>query len=158
MVMETEWTLERVLKLALKTEEESIQLYKSAIDKVTKHPGSKEFLMELVTEEEKHKEKILQIIQDFSKLGEIGKLESTIHNLKIVDYLEDVTISPEADYQQILIYAGKREKNTHDFYMWFAKRYQGTKIGYLFKKLAQEELKHKYRLEIEYDDTILKTM
>ena len=158
MVMETEWTLRRVLILALEKEEESIQLYKSALKKVRKHPGSKEFLMELVKEEEKHRKKIMKAMQDPSKLEEIGKLESDIHDLKIVDYLEDVTLSPEADYQQILIYAGKREKSTHDFYVWFAKRYQGTKIGDLFKKFAQEELKHKLQLEREYDDTILRTM
>ena len=156
--METEWTLERALNLALRKEEESIQLYRSALEKVRKYPGSKEFLRELVKEEETHRAKILQAMQDPSKLGEIGKLETEIHDLKIVDSLEDATISPEADYQQILIYAGKREKNTHDFYIWFAKRHQGTKIGDIFKKLAQEELKHKHRLEIEYDNTILKTM
>lgn len=158
MVMETEWTLERVLNLALRKEEESIHLYKSALEKVRKHPGSKEFLRELVKKEETHKEKILQTMQDPSKFGDIGTLDTEIHDLKIVDYLEDVTISPEADYQQILIYAGKREKNAHDFYMWFANRNQGTKIGNMFKKFAQEELNHKHQLEVEYDDTILKMM
>ena len=158
MVMETEWTLDRVLNLALRKEEESIHLYRSALKKVRKHPGSKEFLRELVKKEETHKEKILQTMQDPSKLGDIGTLDTEIHDLKIVDYLEDVTISPEADYQQILIYAGKREKNAHDFYMWFANRNQGTKIGKLFKKFAQEELNHKHQLEVEYDDTILKMM
>jgi rubrerythrin len=158
MVMETEWTLGRVLSLAIQKEEESIQLYSAALEKVKKYPESKEFLKELVQVEEKHREKIEQIMQDPSKLEEIGKLETEIHDLKIVDYLEDVNLSPEADYQQILIFAGKREKNAHDFYMWFAKRYQDTKIGELFKTLAREELKHKLQLEKEYDDIILKTM
>ncbi len=158
MVMETEWTLERALNLELRKEEESIQLYRSALEKVRKYPGSKEFLRELVKEEETHRAKILQAMQDPSKLGDIGTLDTEIHDLKIVDSLEDATISPEADYQQILIYAGKREKNAHDFYIWFAKRHQGTKISDLFKRFAQEELKHKHRLEIEYDNTILKMM
>lgn len=58
MVMETEWTLDRVLNLALRKEKESIHLYRSALEKVRKHPGSKEFLRELVKEEETPKELI----------------------------------------------------------------------------------------------------
>jgi hypothetical protein len=74
-----------------------------------------------------------------------------------VDYLEDVSLSPEADYQQILIYAGRREKATHDF-MELARRYKGEEIGKMFAKLAQEELKPKYRLEREYYDSTLEYM
>lgn len=150
-------TLERALKLALSKEKESIRLYTSAQEKVL-NPGSVGFLKELVEEEKKHRSKILEAIRDVEKAKEIGSFETKITDLRIVDYLEDVSLSPEADYQQILIYAGKREKATHDFYMELARRYKGEEIGKMFAKLAQEELKHKYRLEREYDDVILKYM
>lgn len=153
----SEWTLERVLKRAINMEEESIQLYTSAQHKIL-HSGSAEFLKELVKEEQGHKNKILEAIQDSDKIKEIGSLETRIEDLKIVDYLEDVTLSPEADYQEILIYAGKREKTTHDFYMEMARKYRDKQIGKMFARLAQEELKHKYRIEQEYDDIILKYM
>lgn len=156
--METDWTLERVLNLALRKEEESIQLYKSAQEKVKKYPASKELLQELVKIEEKHRDKILEMIQNPAKLKDIEKIETKIQDLKIVDYLEDVPLSPDANYQQILIFAGKREKTAHDFYMWLVKRYHGTKISDLFNQLAHEELKHKLQLEKEYDDTIFKEM
>lgn len=153
----SEWTLERALKLALNMEEESIKLYTSAQNKVL-NSSSKEFLKHLVKEEEKHKNKILEAMRHLEKVEEIGHFETKIQDLKIVDYLEDVSLSPEADYQQILIYAGKREKATHDFYIELARKYKGKQIGKMFAKLAQEELNHKYRLEQEYDDVILKYM
>ena len=52
----------------------------------------------------------------------------------------------------------KREKETHNFYMELAKKYLDKEIGRMFAKLAQEELKHKYRLETESDNIILKEM
>jgi rubrerythrin len=153
----SEWTLEKALKLALNMEEESIKLYTSAQNKVV-NPGSTKLLKELVKEEEKHKSKILEAMRDQEKVKEIGSYEVKIQDLKIVDYLKDVSLSSEADYQEILIYAGKREKATHDFYMELARRYNNEEIGRMFAKLAHEELKHKYRLEREYDDVILKYM
>lgn len=75
-----------------------------------------------------------------------------------MDRLEDTFLSPEADYQEILIYAAKREKETHDFYVELAKKYLDKEIGRIFARLAHEELKHKYRLETEYDDIVLKEM
>lgn len=153
----SEWPLKDALKLALRMEEESIQLYTSAQDKAL-NPSSKEFLKELVKEEEKHKKKIREVMKYPERVKEIGSSETKIRDLRIVDWLEDVSLSPEADYQQILIYAGKREKETHDFYVELAKRYKNKHIGKLFAKLAQEELKHKYRLEQEYDNVILKWM
>jgi len=153
----SELTLERVLKLALNMEEQSIRIYTSAQNKVS-NPSSEVLLKELVKEEEKHKSKILMAIKDPEKVKEIGSLETKIYDLKIVDYLKDVDLAPDADYQQILIYAGKREKETHDLYMGLAKKYRNKQIGKMFAQLAQEELKHKYKLEKEYDDVVLKWM
>lgn len=153
----SEWTLDKALNLALKMEEQSIRLYTSAQDRVSSL-GSKKLLRELVVEEEKHRDNILEAMEDPNKIREIGSLETKIQDLKIVDTLVDVPLSPEADYQQILIYAGKREKEAHDLYMELARMYREKQIGKMFAKLAQEELKHKYRLEQEYDDVVLREM
>lgn len=138
-------------------EEESMSLYTSAQDKVV-NPGSRQFLKELVVEEKGHKEKILRVMEDPDRIGEIGALDAEVLDLKIVDGLVPTSLSPEADYQDILIYAAKREKATHDFYIVLAKKYRDKRIGNMFSQLAQEELKHKYRLEAEYDDYVLKWM
>jgi rubrerythrin len=153
----SELTLQNVLKLALSMEERSIEIYTSAQNKVLS-PSSKVLLKELVAEEERHKNKILEAMRDPKKVKEIGSLETRIHDLKIVDFLKDVSLSPDAYYQQILIYAGKREKENHDFYLELAKKCRGKQIGKMFAKLAQEELEHRYKLEKEYDNVVLEWM
>ena len=153
----SEWTLESALRLALKREEESIRLYTSAQDKVLNR-SSIELLKEFVVKEEEHKSKILEVMKQQEKAEELGDSEAKTQDLKIVDYLEDVPLSPDADYQQMLVYAGKREKAAYDFYTQIARKHKGKQIGKTFTQLAQEELKHKQRLEQEYDDVILKQM
>lgn len=156
-MMETKNGLDRALDLAVTMEEESIRLYTSAQEK-TSNASSRQFLRELVEEEQKHKTKLLEVKMNPETIEEIGSLDTKIADLKIVDWLEDANLSPEADYQQILIFAGKREKTTHDFYIQLATRYQGDSLGKIFARLAQEELKHKYLLEKEYDDLVLTWM
>lgn len=153
----SELTLKEVLELAIKKEEQSIEIYSFAQTKVL-NPSSKAFLKELIEQEKEHKSKILEAMRDPGKAREIGSLDAEIQDLKIVDYLKEVSLSPEADYQQILIYAGKREKETHNLYLGLAKKCKDKRIGKMFTKLAQEELAHKYRLEQEYDDVILEWM
>lgn len=150
----SELTLESALKLALTMEEQSIELYSSAQERVEK-PGSKVFLKELVEEEKKHKNTIFEAMRDPEKVKEIGSLATEIPDLKVVDHLLDVPLSPDDGYQHILVYAGKREKATHDFYIDLAKKFGRKRIGKVFAQLAQEELKHKYRLEREYDEYVL---
>ncbi len=151
----SEWTLEKALNLAVSMEEDSIKLYSSARNNVV-NPGSR-ILKELVEEEKWHKSNLLQTKEDPGKIQEIGTLATVVQDLRIVDYLEGTSLNPEVDYQDILIYAIKREKATHDF-IEMAKRYRESQIGEMFANLAQEELMHKDRLEAEYDDVVQKWM
>ena len=132
-------------------------LYTAAQDKALNR-SSVELLKEFVVEEEKHKSKILEVLEQREKMEELGDLETEIQDLKIVDSLEDVPLSPDADYQQLLVYAGKKEKAAYNFYLQIAEKHKGKQIGKTFTQLAQEELKHKQKLEQEYDDVVLKQM
>lgn len=146
--------MKAILEAAVKIEEQSYALYEMAQGKVN-YPSSKKLLKELAQEEIKHKEKLLAIIEDKEKISELGSHTTNIQNLKIVDVMEDTTLSEDADYQRILIYAAKREKSTYEYYDSLALRFEGTGVGELFSKLAQEELMHKNRLEREYDEYVL---
>ena len=151
------WTMSTALDLAVAMEEQSIKLYTSAQEKATR-PGSKEMLRELAVEEEKHRSRLLTAKMSPVRASSIGAAAERVIDLGIVDHLEGATLSPQADYQQILIYAGKREKEAHDLYMELAKKSQDKGIEDMFAQLAQEELRHKYRIEREYDDVVLAEM
>ncbi|TET58523.1 hypothetical protein E3J51_00890 [Candidatus Bathyarchaeota archaeon] len=147
--------LRTILEGAIKIEEQSYALYKMAQGKV-KYQSSKKFLEELAQEEVMHKEKLISIMDNEKKISELSLQASKTQDLKIVDVMRETTISDDADYQRILIYAAKREKSTYDYYKSLALGLEGTEVGTLFSKLAQEELSHKNKLEREYDEYILK--
>ncbi len=144
--------LKEILEKAVEIEEDSFRLY-TAGQKKTKFASSKNFLKELADMELEHKRKLLSIMNNKTSLGSLGLQKGKLEDLRIVDYMKDITrISDDAEYQEILTYAAQREKKTHDYYVLLAKSFQGSNVGDLFQKLAEEELAHKIRLEKEYDD------
>lgn len=149
-----DFTVEETLNRAIAMEEQSHSLYTWTIRKA-KTPGGRKLFEELIQEELKHKEKLLSIRDDKAKLSEFIGSEAKVIDLKIVDYLADVKFSEDMSFQEILIYAGKREKYTYEYYDSLSKRF-GGELGRLFKALADEELKHKYRIEKLYDDEVFR--
>ena len=153
----TEWTIEMVLNRALSLEKQSYNLYIWAKGRV-KNIGIKKMLNELAQEERRHKEKIVSAIKNRERISEIGSNIEEVEDLGIIDWLSDAGLSENATYQDILIYAGKREKETYEYYLDLSERFGKNEIGKLFLNLAQEELKHKNRIEREYEKNILKEM
>ena len=149
---ELDW--KTIIEAAVKVEEQSIALYTMALEN-SKYPSSKVFLKQLVEEERGHKSKLEAIMNDQTKISELGSHGGAVQDLKIVDMLQDTPLSSGADYEAILVYAAKREKSTYDYYKTLALGLKGTKMGEVFSKLAQEELSHKNKLEKEYDDCVL---
>ena len=143
----------KVLEAAVKVEEQSIALYKMALEN-SKYPSSRVFLKQLIEEEKGHKKKLEGIVKDKTKISELGT-DGKFQDLKIVDIMEDTPLSSGADYEAILVYAAKREKTTYDYYKTLAMGLKEAKISEVFNKLAQEELGHKIKLEKEYDDCVL---
>jgi len=151
-LVELKW--KAIIEAAVQVEEQSIVLYAMALENA-KYPSSKVFLKQLVDEEKGHKKKLEAIMNDETKISELGSHGDAVQDLKIVDMLQDTPLSMDADYEAILVYAAKREKSTYDYYKTLALGLKGINIGRLFSKLAQEELSHKNKLEKEYDDCVL---
>lgn len=151
------WTVEMVLNRALLIEKQSYDLYVWARDKVSTHEA-KALLNDLAEEELRHKEKISDVLKNREKIPEIGSDLKEVENLKIVDWLKESTLSDDVTYQEILIYSGKREKETYEFYLNLSERFRESDLGKLFSRLAEEEMKHKNRIEREYEKYILEEM
>jgi rubrerythrin len=159
----SEALLKKILEGAIKIEEESYALYVRA-QGIAKLPRSKALLSELAEAELNHKEKLLAITGKsasvyWAGVSEFGSETGEIEDLKIVDYMPDTSLSDDADYPTILVYAGKREKMTYEHYKSLAEgpfaRYF-PQAGELFLKLSEEELIHKNRIEREYNEYVLK--
>jgi rubrerythrin len=143
-------TFAEAISFAKQKENGAIHFYESAIQ-VAKNPASKVMFREMADEERKH----FQMLDDL-KEEDIQTLPvEKIPDLKISQYTEDVPFSPDLDYRQILIVAMKKEEEAHRLYSDLSSMTGDPKLSKLFQVLAQEEAKHKYRLESEYEDNVL---
>jgi rubrerythrin len=153
---EEKWTLERVLEVGAQMELQSYNLYSQTAEKAN-YPGAKKMLQKLAEDENRHREYFVRALEDPRNI-KMRTTKEEIPDLKVTDQLVDVPLDPKADYPQILVYAAKREKETHDFYISIAQKFKGTELSNFLSNFAKEELYHKYLLEKEYDDVVLAEM
>lgn len=142
-------SVDEILDFAIKEEEEAFDFYNDLAGKMKK-PGMKELFEGFALEEKSHKAKLLAVKDGKLLMPSADK----VADLKIADYLVDVTASDDVDYQQALIIAMKKEKAAFRMYTDLAAAAEQG-LANTFLALAQEEAKHKLRLEIEYDDEVL---
>ncbi len=148
--METFGSADEILDFAIAREQDAFDFY-TGWSKRTKSDAMRKFFEELASEERKHKEFLEQI-----KAGrELAPFESKIEDLKIAEFMVQSAPDEDLSYQDALILAMKREKASFKLYNYLADVADEAKLKDLFRKLAQEEAKHKLRLEIEYDDNIM---
>jgi len=145
-------TFDEVINFAIKREEEAIQGYGSMIE-VAETPGISKLLQELQDEERKHKE----LLQELTE-GKIEAYKPTqVIDLKISDYLEEDTLEAEMDFQQLLIFAAKKEQNAVKLYSKLAEEAESGELKKLFEFLVEQEKSHKLKLETEYEKHVLKS-
>lgn len=143
-------SVDEILNLAIGKEEESAQFYSDLAGR-TGAPWTRQVFEDFAREELKHKEKLLAV----KRGGLLLSAAEKVVDLKIADYLMDVEPSPELDYQEALILAMKKEKEAFKFYTDLAAATEDGGLQQTLHALAQEEAKHKLRLETIYDEQIL---
>jgi len=150
------WTVEKALKAGITMETGAYKLYSGAAKKA-KNPGSKKLLEELAADEKKHKEYFEAALKDPKKVMNEAKVSDLkkVTDLKVSDPLKEVPLSPDASYQDTLIFAAKSEQTAVDFYSALAKAYSAHPLGKMWAEFARMEQGHKLKLEKEYDDVVL---
>lgn len=108
--------------------------------------------IQFAKEEMGHKARLLRIKTE--GIAETRQIDVT--NMKISDYLSEVTPGPNMDYRDALILAMSREKAAFKLYMRLSEEAQTGELKSVFLSLAQEEARHKLRFELEYDDYVLR--
>ncbi|MDR3567665.1 MAG: ferritin family protein [Syntrophobacteraceae bacterium] len=139
-----------VVDFAIQKEEKAMEFYQECYERA-KNQGIREFFKEMVAEEKGHRDMLKNL--DSLDLDNV-KLEK-VENLKISDYLVDVTFSETVSYQEALIIAMKKEEKAMAFYGGWKDRCMSERASKLFQVLANEEEKHKRKLEKLYDEDIL---
>ncbi len=141
-----------ILDFAIGNEEEAYVFYYDLANSMKDNPRMHEIFMTLADQERVHKQKLLD-----AKEGKyLLHVEEKVLDLKLSDYLVDVEPRPDMTYQDALILAMKKEKKAFALYTVLGEASTDKKVKDLFMLLAQEEARHKLRLELEYDDEVFK--
>ncbi len=143
-------TFEQIISFALEEERGAAEFYRK-MSGLAKKKNARVMFNELAEEEIKHKKFFEGVTA-----GNIPDLRlQEVTDLKISDYLVDVSFKPDMDYQDILIMAMKKEESAVKLYEDMAEKVQKPELKKLLRFMSQEEAKHKLRLETEYDENVL---
>ena len=142
-------SVNNILEFAIEKEAEAHDFYVEWAGKL-ELAHLKELFITFAGEEQKHREKLERIKQGSTFQPDMAK----VTDLKIVDYMVDIVPTPDMDYQEALIIAMRREKASFKLYSDLAAMSGGGELQTLFLALAQEEAKHKLRMETEYEKDI----
>ncbi len=142
--------LKDILAFAIKREEEAARLYGNLLA-MAEDESSKKLLLELQEDEKNHK----RILQGLTKAKVESAVSKEVKDLKISDYLIEEPLGPEMNFQDLLIFAAKKEKKAASLYRDLAEKAKTKDDRTLFEFLAKQEKSHKLRLELEYEKHVL---
>jgi len=143
-------SIKDVLDFAIRREEEAAANY-GRLCRIATDPAAKKLLADLRDEEKKHK----KILQGVSNVGTRVLSAKDVKDLMISDYLIEEPLTPEMNFQDLLIFAAKKEKKAADLYSDLARKSLTKEQKALFEYLAKQEKAHKLRLELEYEKHVL---
>jgi rubrerythrin len=139
-----------VMKFAIQREEEAARNY-GKLRTIAKEEAAKKLLADLQQEEKHHK----KILQGLTKVKVEATASKSVKDLMISDYLVEEPLTPDMNFQDLLIFAAKKEKKAADLYSALAKKSPVKDHKALFEFLAKQEKAHKLRLELEYEKHVL---
>ena len=144
-------TFEEIMNYAIDKEKEAASFY-DEVSKQERYSGAREIFESFAREERKHQD----LLENFSKENVEHYKIIKIPDLKRSDYLVDIEYEPGMPYTDILKLAMKREEKAVKLYADFGDRIENVDHKKLFQILAQEEAKHKLKLETLLDDFMAK--
>ncbi|MFA5438627.1 Rubrerythrin [Dehalococcoides mccartyi] len=141
--------LKELIEAAIYKEVASQSLYQFAIQK-TDDDAVRQLLNSLIQSEENH----LKVLKDLLVKGEFKPKAVTprLQSLKLDTYVTGGNQLEGADLQNILLYAIKEEQSSSEFYSHLMSTFINQETKNMCRVLASEELEHKLKLELIYDD------
>jgi rubrerythrin len=145
--------IKSVLRLAIAKEEEAYNIYTNAAGRAKSDP-IRQRLEELAQVELGHKTRLQDIMAGNVRWAIRRSKAEPVTDLRLSDHLVGGSLDPEADFQDVLLFAAKREKAAHEFYQAMSEQVQDPLHKNVFEMLAAEELRHKYLVEKTYEEVV----
>jgi rubrerythrin len=144
-------SIKDIIEFAIAREEEAYLFYYDLSNSM-RSSQMRDLLREFAAEERRHREK-LAVLRDTGLSGAFSK--GAAADLRISDYQVAVEPSQDLEYQHALMLAMQKEKAAFRLYTALAGKTDDPEVRAMMLTLANEEARHKLRLEIEYDENIL---
>jgi rubrerythrin len=151
--MEQYDSVEAIVQRAIQLEIEAETMYKSAAATV-KDEAVHQRLLEMAAQERGHKAKLEDALAGNMRWAIRRAKAEPVKDLRLSDHLTGGSLDPNADYQDVLLFAARREKTAYEFYKAMAEMVDDKLTQNLFEMLASEELRHKYVLEKTYEEVV----
>jgi len=142
-------SVDDVIAFAIGEEQTAADFY-ARLARQARTPGMKQALEGFAREEMGHKARLEAIRAGTEFKPRFGQ----VTDLKIADYLVEVSPDADLDYRSALIVAMKKEEAARKLYLDMAGSVADNQLKEVFQALALEEAAHKLRFEAEYDDMI----
>jgi len=142
--------LSEIIDLAIQREEEAYNFYMDIFNKL-EDPSIKDTLEFIAKEELKHK----AFLENYRN-GDYGPdalRMADVVEYKISEYLEEPEITKETKREDVYLIASHRESRSNQFYTELANMHDENNVKEMLLKMANEELKHKEKMEYLYANT-----
>jgi rubrerythrin len=143
-------TLGSVLKMAIDKEQEAYDFY-MGLHNIVEDKEAKSTLKFIAQEEAKHKD-FLTTCQEGQFCGTALKMDAPV-DYKIAEHMEKPDVNKNMKSAEVYLVAAERESNAYKFYKALADSYPASDVKDLLSKMANEELKHKEKMEYLYANT-----
>lgn len=142
--------LETIIDTAIAREEEAYSFYMDVLDEVTDE-SVKETVEWIANEEKKHRAFLVgfregEISEDRMKMSEVTYY-------KIAEYQAEPEVEQEMKREDVFLLASHREHRSHQVYAALADLVEDGEVKRMLLKMANEELKHKEKMEYLYANT-----
>jgi rubrerythrin len=141
---------EEIINFAIEKELEAAAFYENLAGRV-KNPIMKDAVLSMADEERKHH----RILSNLTPKQVSAFTEPAIEDFRISDYIMEPPVTGDIKYPDLLVLAMKREEKAYQMYAMLEERAAEEATKKVFALLKTEELKHKRKLEGEYEENVL---
>jgi rubrerythrin len=143
-------TVGEILDMAIRREEVAYDFYMDIYKKV-EDATVRETVEFIAGEEKKHKAFLVSYKE--GKYGADTLRMADVVEYKLAEYLEEPEISKDSSSEEVYLVAAHREARSHQFYLELANMHGDGELKTMLEKMANEELKHKEKMEYLYANT-----
>ena len=142
--------MEGIIDVAIQREEEAYDFYRRLYDMI-EDATAKETLEFLAGEEKKHRDFLIQYRD--GRLGADTLRLSDVVDYKIAEHLEAPDIEKDMESKDVYLVAAHRELLSYKFYTALADLHPNGEVKEMLLRIANEEMKHKEKVEYLYSNT-----